>query len=53
MFTNETITQKDFALLAVKSKVSGVLFAVKAGKYPNVRAAVLSLSTEKLESLLK
>jgi len=45
-------TQKEFALEAVKSRVSGALFAVRSGKYPSIEKFILDMNTLKIEELI-
>jgi len=45
-------TQKDFALLANKSRLPSVLYSVKAHKYSSIKDAVYDVATKKLEDML-
>jgi hypothetical protein len=45
--------QKDFALEAIKSKMSGAMFALRKGKVNSIRKFILDLPTDKLLELIK
>lgn len=46
-------TQKDFALLAVKSRCSGALFAVRSGKAPSMRSFLAKMPIDSLAGILR
>lgn len=52
MDVNGLTTQKDFAELALKTRNSGILFAIRKGEYPDVRTAFLDKHENKIEDLL-
>lgn len=47
------INQKDFAMVAKNSPVSGALFMVRAGKCKSIREGIFGMATEKLLELMK
>ena len=44
--------QKDFALLAIKTRMSGALFAVRSGSAGSVRASLSGCTVKSLERVL-
>jgi hypothetical protein len=47
------VGQKDFALQATKTRCSGALFSLRAGKVPTIRQYLASMQIDSLASLLK
>jgi hypothetical protein len=48
----DIFTQREFAEKALKTTDSGALFAVRKGSFPNVRAAIMARSAEKIMELI-
>jgi hypothetical protein len=49
----DTVVQKNFALQAIKSPMSGAMFAVRKGQTKSIRAAILSMQTDKILDIIK